>query len=380
MACPHYWTSPFQLGGHHLGRAFAAAGWDVAYISNPISWFHRLKGGSGQLDERRRIHDAGGLTDLDGHLWTYVPLALLTPHNAPILRTPWVHDHWHRLTATPLKTVLAERGFERVDLLYIDTVVQRFWLDAVDHRKSVQRIGDRMSGFSAFTGRMLELEGEIARSVDLVAYTSSGLEPHVRSLGARRWLHLPNGVEVSHFTDGPRDVPDDLSGIRRPIAIYVGAMDEWFDFHAVETAAIELPGVSFVLIGPDSPARDRLATLPNLHLLGPRPFVDLPRYLHNSDVGLIPFDVAGHTELVNDIHPLKLYEYLACGLPVVATRWRELERLASPALLVDDGGAIAGAISHALDRPPDRDASIRFATAADWSGRLQVLLGALGWA
>jgi glycosyltransferase involved in cell wall biosynthesis len=116
---------------------------------------------------------------------------------------------------------------------------------------------------------------------------------------------------------------------------------------------------------------------PILHLLGPRSFELLPQYLHNADVGLIPFDVVGHAELVDTIHPLKLYEYLACGLPVVATRWRELEHLASPAILVDSPADFSASIRASLAQPPDRATAIAYAQTADWSGRLRALLDAV---
>ena len=65
-------------------------------------------------------------------------------------------------------------------------------------------------------------------------------------------------------------------------------------------------------------------------------------------MGLIPFDVQAYPALVHAVHPLKLYEYLACDLPVVATRWDELERLASPAILCDSVMDFQIAIRKAL--------------------------------
>ena len=93
-----------------------------------------------------------------------------------------------------------------------------------------------------------------------------------------------------------------------------------------------------------------------------------------SDVGIIPFDVAGHPQLVHNIHPLKLYEYMASGLPVVASRWKELEQIESPAILCDTAEEFIRAISDATRLTPDRTALVRFASRHDWSQRIDRLL------
>ncbi len=108
-------------------------------------------------------------------------------------------------------------------------------------------------------------------------------------------------------------------------------MHDWFDADLVNALTDELPEVDFVLIGPEKEIRPKLQARKILHLLGRRPFEALSSYLHHADVGIIPFNRTKHPNLVNAINPLKLYEYTACGLPVVATRWDELEQIHPPA-------------------------------------------------
>ncbi len=352
-------------------------GWDVAYISNPISPLHLARGLSIELRNRIALYRAGGKSDLDGHLWTYVPGALATPNRGPILGSRWLLRSWDRLTLPRAAHVLRSHGFGEVDLLLIDTVVQGLWLDRIGHEASVLRIGDRMAGFRAFSTAMQARQRELAGAVDLVAYTATGLEPEIAAMGPRRMLHLPNGVDVAHFAEGDRSMPADLAGIPRPIAIYVGAMDEWFDFKAVDAMVAALPDVSFVLIGPPELASRSLTTWPNLYLLGRRPYEQLPRYLQNADVGLIPFDVDGHPLVVNTVDPLKLYEYLACGLPVVASSWPELAQLHSPAILASSREELITGVRRALDGDVDRGLGEGFAHAADWNGRARNLVAAI---
>ena len=88
------------------------------------------------------------------------------------------------------------------------------------------------------------------RRADLVAYTAEALAEDVSRAGVTSAVHLPNGVDFEHFAHGDREVPAEYRDIPHPIAVYVGAMDKWFDFDAIATAALAMPDISFVMIGP----------------------------------------------------------------------------------------------------------------------------------
>ena len=378
MACTNYWHSPYQVGSHHLARGFVREGWDVAFVSDPISPLHLVGGWSDELCERFASYRSHGVEDLAGHVWAYTPATLASPHNKPILRSGWIHRNWAKLSLPNVVRMVRERGFGEVDLLYFDSLAQSFWLDAVRHRRSVLRVTDRMVGFKKFTAALHEGERELARRVSAVAYTATQLRDYVHGLGPAAIIDLPNGVNFEHFAAGDRSVPDELATMPRPIAIYVGAMHHWFDFELVNTVARRLPQVSLVLIGPDQLARRRLERLPNLHLLGRRSYARLPSYLHNADVALIPFDVQRYPELVHSVNPLKLYEYFACGLPVIATEWQELQTLSSPALLCRSPEEFVQAVEQVCRGRVDRDVLVSYAERADWRQRTTALLEALG--
>jgi glycosyltransferase involved in cell wall biosynthesis len=378
FACGHHYESAIQVGDHHIARRLARRGWRVAFIGNPISPLHFVRGRDATRRERWSNHVAGGRWHEGGRLWSYVPAALLTPRELPVLRSRFVHERWHRLTWPPLGRRVANEGFDAVDLLYVRESRQAFWLDVLPHRRSVFRVADKDSGFSASTPAWRALEARVAARVDLVAYTSETLAAHVASLAPKRSLLLQNGVDVAHFASRSNRLPDEYRSIPAPRIVYAGSLEAWFDAPLVREVASRLPDASFVVIGPGDAVRRRLEGLPNVHAIGARPFAELPGYLEHAAVGIIPFDVEGHAELVSHVNPLKLYEYLACGLPVVATPWPALASLASPARLARGAPEFVREVRSALASPGDAEERRAFARRHDWDARVDDLLEALG--
>lgn len=374
MGCVNYWTSPFQVGSHHYAREFVKAGFDVAFISEPISPLHLAKGMDHDLRERMKLYLTHGQDYCDGRLWAYVPGTLLSPGHRWPLHMQRLHRSWWRLTVPNVVHTTVQRGFEEVDLLYLDSVKHHFWLKRIAARRVVYRMADYNPGFGRFAPALHALERRLIRKADVVVYPSKTLEEHVRALQPKKMVHIPNGVNYSHFEHCPREMPAEYQRLPRPIVVYVGSLDVWFDYALLAETARRLPHVSFVLIGPEGLARQRLPALPNLHLLGRRSYDQVPAYLHHADAGIIPFDVAAHPELVNSVNPLKLYEYLSCGLPVVATEWDELRLLDSPARLCRTRDQFVASLEDVLQTPPPKAYLRAYAASRDWAHSAGTLL------
>lgn len=138
------------------------------------------------------------------------------------------------------------------------------------------------------------------------------------SRGAGRTVSLiPNGVDAAHLR-APQTRPPDLP--RAPVAIYVGSLhDTRLDIDLVCRVATAQPGVTFVFVGPDSLSRGsraRLSLLPNVRLLGPRPYASIPAYLQHADAVVVPHRSSPFTE---SLDPIKAYECLVIDTPTVAT-------------------------------------------------------------
>ena len=147
-------------------------------------------------------------------------------------------------------------------------------------------------------------------------------------------LHLPHGVDFDHFHDVViRAEPEPLlEHIRKPIVGFFGLISQWVDLENIAWLADVFPECSFVLIGQADVSLSPIKDHSNVHYLGYVPYIELPRYARYFDVGLISFV---QSRLTRAINPLKLMEYFALGLPVLATRLPELELIAGPLRLAD---------------------------------------------
>jgi glycosyltransferase involved in cell wall biosynthesis len=155
-----------------------------------------------------------------------------------------------------------------------------------------------------------------------------------RSRGASRPVELiPNGVDVGLFrTARPR--PPDLPPA--PVALYVGTLHTWrIDIPLVIELAESLPDVEVVLVGPNNlpgEVSDQLERVPGIHILGARPYEQIPAYMQHADVIVIPHLVNPFTE---SLDPIKAYECLAAGRPTVSTPVAGFRELGPPIVIAD---------------------------------------------
>jgi len=183
-------------------------------------------------------------------------------------------------------------------------------------------IFDCLDDFTGFSNVIKEREKEektLVKNSDLVIATASYLLKKVMKETSKT-LFLPNACEFSHFNRISSDRP--LRDYKKPIIGFFGSIADWFDNNLIEFVAEKRPNLTFVFIGHTFGSDIRkLQQLKNVHFLGERPYSELPNYLHEFDVCLIPFKV---TPLIIATHPVKIYEYLAAGKAVVTTDIPEL--------------------------------------------------------
>ena len=373
----NYWNTPYRVGSHELASLFAENGWEVGFVSDPVSPLHLLKINDKQIKDRFKLWLSGGVNDKINNVWSYVPLTLLPPQNFPILNTRFVFENWYKFTVPRIYYKLKNNGFDKVDLLYFDNATQGSWLKIINYKKSVFRIADNYAGYKKYTDYTKVMEENLAKNVDLILYTAKNLEHYIENIKDKKSLYFPNGVNFEKFANGRREEPEDLKSIPHPRIIYIGEMETRFDFGLIKYAAIALPQFSFVLIGNDIIAKREFGNYPNIHVLGIKISDELPGYLHNSDTGIIPFDIKNSGKLIEYVNPIKLHQYFACGLPVVSARWSELEKMNTKAFLYNTYDEFVQLLKKASKNQINKNELVESARLNDWKIRYKELIKAL---
>lgn len=197
--------------------------------------------------------------------------------------------------------------------------------DAVDKIPHSALVYDCVDRHSAYPGLISPevvdgMEAALCKKCDVVFATAQGLYDTLSKYNPNTYL-IPNGVNYELFSrvdDPALPVPTDLFRIEKPVLGFVGALQECIDYDLVSFAADRHPEWSFVFIGPKLPGADisALENRPNIHLLGKKPYKEVVNYLACFDVCLNLFRP---NSLSKDVSPLKFYEYLATGKPILST-------------------------------------------------------------
>lgn len=221
----------------------------------------------------------------------------------------------------------------------------------IKHSKLVYDCVDRHSGYPGLIDPAVVdgMEAELARECDAVFATAQGLYDTLSQYNANTYL-LPNGANYDLFCKAaePQERPDDLKDIDTPIIGFIGAIQQCIDRELAAEVAKLRPDWTLVFVGAPLAGVDTsmLSVQTNVRLLGPRPHAEIPRYISSFDICINIF-AAG--DLAKDVSPLKFYEYLATGKPVVSTpQPLQVQDFADAVYIADGAEAFVAACEQAL--------------------------------
>jgi GT2 family glycosyltransferase/glycosyltransferase involved in cell wall biosynthesis len=254
------------------------------------------------------------------------------------------------------------------------------WREAAEEAR--RRFGwklvyDCMDEWNSFPGMKTELLGAeelLVREADLVTVSAQRLLDKWQGSNARVEL-VRNAADFAYFSAAHAE--RFLDDVPRPIVGYFGAVAPWFDVALLANVAALRPRDSFVVIGGVFDVDvSALRQLPNVHLLGQQPYARMPAYLRDFDVCMIPFVV---NEITAATDPVKFYEYISLGKPVVSTFMPELEPFRDLLFFAGDAADFVAKLDAAIAEEDEGLRARRVETARrnTWPARAAVMLSAI---
>jgi len=286
---------------------------------------------------------AGGLQHPRKNLYVLTPLVVPLPGSEAARRlNRFLLIHQIRLALRKIRRGPVQVWSFTPDVAYA--------LGHFNEEKVVYYCVDDHASFSGYDRKqVLRDEETLCRRANLVITTSMALQK-AKSPWNPNTLLVPHGVDYDHFSRAVREdlpCPLDLAQIPRPRLGFFGLIRDWVDLDLLAAVARRRPEWHFVLIG-DADSNvgvDTYKPIPNMHFLGRRPYAALPAYCRHMDVGLIPFKI---NELTIAVNPIKLREYLAAGLPVVATPLPEVRVYDGLVKIAKNPNQFESSIRHSL--------------------------------
>ena len=234
---------------------------------------------------------------------------------------------------------------------------------------------DEYTAFTGATEGLKRIEDELFKKSDLVVVSAEKLLESKRHLNEKTFL-IRHGVDHRHFSKAlneKTEIPPEIKDLPRPVIGFHGLLADWVDYELIKKTAEHFKNGSVVLIGKISVDAERkikiLDNLPNVYLLGRKPYAELPAYCKGFDVALNPFEIS---ELTLAANPLKVREYLAAGLPVVSTAIPEVEVLGS-CLIGKSHEDFIRQIETALETPGVSEKRSEQIRAESWEARVEEL-------
>ena len=367
------WDHPLWTNKQHTAATLAAAGHRVLYVESLGIRPPRI----GRADRQRIFRRLCRLLQLprqqSERLWVWSPPVLPGGHSGKALALN------RRLLQGGLEVACRWLGFSN-PILWTYNPLTTLYLDLENFAGSVYHCVDRIQDQPGMPVACIELnEKALTQAVDVVFATSPQLQINHRQLNYHTLL-FGNVADHGHFSrarigdgQGRLACPEVLCALSKPRILFMGAIDAYkLDLVLLQQLAQRNLEWTFVLVGPVGecdPSTDvrALAACPNVQLVGSVPYGDLPAWLAHSDLALLPLQVNGYTR---HMFPMKFFEYLSSGLPVVASAIPALEAHADVAFLCPPQleafeQAILSALSGAgpsLEQRLDRAATQTYAT------------------
>ena len=365
------WNQAAKLSKHHFARLWSKKN-RVLYIESPInslSFFTRFKEAI-SLWERYK----NGCEPVLDNLWVTTFFYLLPFRGSKyFFGSKHINRFNQYLVKKKIKNQISKLKFDNpilvVSSAHIDPIINEF-----NFKKIIYHCSDDYTIIPSFPEDFPKVEESLISKCDLVVTTADELMKAKRRFN-KNTISIPNGANVEHFSSVQNSktiISNEMSIFEGPIIGYIGSVFQWLDTSWISFAAEKFPEYDFVFIGPLQIDITVFKKYKNIHFLGPKPYEVLPTYIKAFKVAVIPFVIDGVTLKAS---PIKFYEYLSSGIPIVSTELPDLLPFKDDVYLVKGKEDYASSIKLATknDDVTQKKRRMEIAKKYSWESRFKTL-------
>lgn len=366
------WEGNYVKSTVELMKRLALLGHTVLYVDYAYTWKDFFNQKKDQKQRMLGIRSRLRQIPADGSGRLYVlTLPPVLPSN--FLSSPILFDFVNRLNSLPMQWAI--RRAVRI-LGMKNTIVVNAFNPAYGYQlagklgesKRIYYCYDEISAAHWAGKHGPRLERAYAPLCEAVICSSEGLQSKLKQFHPKVFV-VKNGVDFAQFNQKVPPpalpvLPEKKDG--QKVIGYLGSIDDRLDYEILENLFRHFSTCYFVFVGrvQSEELNQRLRAFSNVHLVGAHPATDLPGWVQQMDVCLIPFEKNPFTA---GIYPLKVNEYLAAGKPVVSTRFAPFGDLEQVVFLAD-GTDFLEAVEEAMNQGPTENYQV-FAKKNDWMER-----------
>jgi len=365
------WDNPFRTNQHHIMKRLA--------VQNRVLFVESLGLRQPVFQKKdilrifkRLIKGLRGIKKINENLYVYSPLVI------PFHKFYLIRKLNNFILKNAIRKIQKKLSFTRPILWgYVPNIVdfKKFF----DEKLTVYHCVDELSANPLIPGAVVsQKENELIKTADIVFFTSKPLYEKKKILNKNTY-YLPNVADFEHFSKVWREklnIPEEIKNIKKPVIGFVGAISKYkIDFSIIEYILQTHRDWSLVFIGALGEGEKALdisnfSKYRNFYYLGPKPYSELPSYLSYFDVCIMPNLINEYTK---NMFPLKFFEYLSTGKPVVAIDLPSLEEFRKYFYSATDKNSFVQKIEEALNESSVelKNQRIEIARQFTWEKRIE---------
>ncbi|MEW6095388.1 MAG: glycosyltransferase [bacterium] len=295
----------------------------------------------------KRIKDwFKGTRKINENLFVYSPIIL------PLHKIRFVQKINHLILWLTLKLLLIRLRFKK-PILWTYSPPTTSLIGRLNEKLVVYHCVDELSATPRIPAySILKMEEELLKKADLVFTTSKSLYEKKKMFNQNTY-YMPNVADVTHFMTalGDLSIPEDIANIKHPIIGFIGAIASYkLDLELIKYIALRHHEWSIVLIGDVAEGEneegiEELEAITNIFMLGGKRYESLPSYIKAFDVCILPNKINEYTK---NMFPMKFFEYLATGKPIVLTQLPAINEYSKICYIAKDKEGFVQYIEQAL--------------------------------